>query len=951
MVVSSGSTGLLIQNNNIHHLRQPAYFSGTNGVPSGSITGNQVSGTRGWVVEGGQWSFTGNTWGPPENQGAEIALIATSSSADYPSLLALSNANNNAYISAQFPGGENGRATAHVDDSAAPGGFGSVSAPYQSVQTGVANTLTGGTVQVAAGSYTEQVVAARNLTIQGAGRASTFIVSPVSLAASFTTSAANFPVVLLQNAADIRVRDLTVDGDGRGNTNYRFMGVAFWNAGGKLLDCDVVRVRDSPWSGAQHGNAVYAFNNVPGSYAIEVGGCNVSDFQKNGITMNGAGLTANVHDCVVTGNGATAITAQNGIQVAFGANGTLTNNAASGIGYQGSGFVACGVLLFGPATMTVSGGSVTDCQVGYYLYDVNGSVTGASVSSSFAAGGGGYPAYGIGVYNSSASVPNAAAGIASGPGGGRPLASPFEEEAGAQSRTRPASATAALGVTITGGCLTGADLAGSEGLEVWSGGGPLTVTATGLEVKDWDYGMVVDGAGVVMNAHQDAITSNVSAGYYGFAGPVHAASLNWWGHSSGPGGTGPGTGDAIIGASVAYAPWLISGADANPGCGFSSGPDNVIAAGPAPSCITPANACITIPVNIARTTSDNMRGFSVTLQLSSNLMLCTAPPATSITEGTYLSSVGGTTFQVVANGGGSYTLDGAILGLPCGATAATGNLFNLQVKKAPGPDGIGTITIGPVVARDCANAPIATTAGAPLSITIDSAAPSAVANMAAAQQKLGNDADGTTKILLTFTAPGDAAVVEVYRAPYGQSPEYDDAGGAPPAIPAYPPALPWSLTGVTASGQSDETTVRDFWYYVVFTKDGCGNVSAVSNMTGGTLNYHLGDVTNGSPGNGDNLVGTIDISLLGAHYGITLGAPFGPWHYLDVGPTTDYSVDARPTTDNLVGFEDLMMFAINYGTVSAPQDGPALAAAGANAMGLGEVPAGAIGETFTVPVR
>lgn len=951
MVVSPGLTGLLIQGNNIHHLRQPAYIDGPSGVNRGSIVNNHVAGTRGWVLAGAFLTITGNTWDPPSNQGAEIALLSTCSAADYPDLFALSVANANALVDGQFVGGAYGRAASYVDDSAPAGGLGSVLGPYQSVSAGVNGTLAGGVVHVAAGSYTEQVVVSgKDLTIQGAGRASTFIVSPATLTASFATPSINKPVVLLQNAADIRVRDLTVDGNGQGNANNRFIGIGFWNAGGKVLDCDVVRVRDTPWSGVQHGVGIYAFHSAAGPFAIEVGGCNVSDFNKNGITMNGTAIVANVHDCTVVGGGATGITAQNGIQVGFGASGTLANNAVSNIGYTGTSTVACGLLLFGGGGMSVSGGTLTDCQIGCRIEDSNGSLSGLSVASSFAPGVGGYPAYGIATYNWSATGPNALSGSASGPGAGRPQASPLEEDAGSAARLGPAAATAALAVTITGGCLTGADLAGSEGLDVWSAGGPLSVTATGLEVKDWDYGIGVFGTGVVMNAHHDAITSNVTAGYYGDVTSVNGATPNWWGHSSGPGGAGPGSGDAIVGANVVFAPWLISGADANPGCGFATGPDNVIAAGPAPSCLTPANPCLTIPVTIARTTSDNMRGFSVTLQLSGNLVLCTAPPATSILEGTYLNSVSGTTFQVVDNGGGNYTVDGAILGLPCGATSATGTLFTLAVMKAPGPDGTGTITLGPVLTRDCVNAPIATTTGPPLSITIDTAAPVAIANLAAIQKKLGNDADGTTQVQLTFTAPGDAAVIEVYRAPYGQYPEYDDLGGAAPPAPAYPPPSPWALTAVTGSGQFDETAVRDFWYFVAFTKDACGNVSAVSNRTNGTLNYHLGDVSDGiTPGAGNNLVNTADISLLGANYGITITTPHAV-NYLDVGPTTDFYVNARPTTDNKINFEDLMMFAINYGPVSAPQDGPALAAAGANELGLGVVPAAATGETFTVPV-
>jgi hypothetical protein len=50
---------------------------------------------------------------------------------------------------------------------------------------------------------------------------------------------------------------------------------------------------------------------------------------------------------------------------------------------------------------------------------------------------------------------------------------------------------------------------------------------------------------------------------------------------------------------------------------------------------------------------------------------------------------------------------------------------------------------------------------------------------------------------------------------------------------AHPPGAPWVLTAVNGSGQYDETTARDDWYYVVYTADDCGTRSAVSNVTGG----------------------------------------------------------------------------------------------------------------------
>jgi adenylyl- and sulfurtransferase ThiI len=219
----------------------------------------------------------------------------------------------------------------------------------------------------------------------------------------------------------------------------------------------------------------------------------------------------------------------------------------------------------------------------------------------------------------------------------------------------------------------------------------------------------------------------------------------------------------------------------------------------------------------------------------------------------------------------------------------------------------------------------------------------AITALAVSQVKVGNDGDGTTKITVTWPAVGAGSTVQVYRAGYGNYPEYDDAPGAGsvPAAPAYPPNAPWSLTPVTASGSTDEPSTRDFWYYVAFVTDQYGTVSPVSNVAGGVLDYHLGDVTNGfTPGVGNNYVDIADVTLLGAHYGLT-GAAVAPYNYLDVGPTTNRSVDARPTTDNQLDFEDLVVFAINFQVPTLVHTGAqrAFVAAAANEVDL-TVPGG-----------
>jgi hypothetical protein len=194
----------------------------------------------------------------------------------------------------------------------------------------------------------------------------------------------------------------------------------------------------------------------------------------------------------------------------------------------------------------------------------------------------------------------------------------------------------------------------------------------------------------------------------------------------------------------------------------------------------------------------------------------------------------------------------------------------------------------------------------------------AISALTASPVDPGNDSDGTTKIQLGWPDVPVGDAVKVYRAAFGGYPRYDELGGAVPNLPTYPPGPSWTLTSVASPGSTDEPAVRDCYYYVAFVTDPYGSISPASNLAGGVLNYHLGDVVDGvTPGQGDNYVNLPDISLLGAHYGAS-GVALAGFEYLDVGPTTDRTAHARPTTDGRIDIEDLLVFALNFGSVSAP---------------------------------
>jgi hypothetical protein len=232
--------------------------------------------------------------------------------------------------------------------------------------------------------------------------------------------------------------------------------------------------------------------------------------------------------------------------------------------------------------------------------------------------------------------------------------------------------------------------------------------------------------------------------------------------------------------------------------------------------------------------------------------------------------------------------------------------------------------------------------------------------LSAVQVKSGNpQPSSTTGIQLTWasssaTPPpssGASSSVVVLSKDFGGYPLYDKSPastGVPtvPASPDYAVQSGWIYAAQAPSGSVAFLSKRGYDYFVAFTVDQFGNASPPSNMTTGTLDYHLGDVSDGStPGLGDDRVTLADVSLLGAHYGTSVAAG-SSYAYLDVGPTLDYSTDTRPTVDGKINFEDLMPFAMNYTVVSSPNASARPAAMSSDAVRLTVPSLPAVGQTF-----
>ncbi len=245
---------------------------------------------------------------------------------------------------------------------------------YPTIQQAIDNATDGDTILVAAGTYVEQLEIDKGVTIEGAGADLTTIESPASLDVKFVTSADNRPIVYIHGVNDVVIKNLAIDGAGKGNGNYRFEGVAFVDAGGKLQNLEIKGIKETPLSGAQHGVAVYVWDSAGTDRTVVIENCTIYDYQKNGMALNGANLYAIVMNSTVTGSGPTSLIAQNGIQLGWGATGVVDGNTVSGNWYTGGGWASTGGLVYQSDDVVVTNNIFNNNLYGVLLVGKNATI-------------------------------------------------------------------------------------------------------------------------------------------------------------------------------------------------------------------------------------------------------------------------------------------------------------------------------------------------------------------------------------------------------------------------------------------------------------------------------------------------------------------------------------------------------------------------------------------------
>ncbi len=277
-------------------------------------------------------------------------------------------------------------ATLYVTPTGTDAGSCALASPCATVMFAHGAAANGDTINIAAGTYVQELDITKSLTLTGAGASTTVIKAPAVLtdrvgvipSGNSTTTDRN-AVVLIRGGATVTMQNLQVQGPG--STNCASLGFGVFVGGGASVTFTngrIVDVRDAPLplSGCQNGTGIRYGSSATSQVATgTVSNTTIVGFQKNGITADGTGTNVQMSGNTIIGQSPPPVIAQNAIQVSRGATATITNNTVSdsqcgnptncGPGFDKAWSTA--ILLFEPGATTISGNSLGSSDVGILL--------------------------------------------------------------------------------------------------------------------------------------------------------------------------------------------------------------------------------------------------------------------------------------------------------------------------------------------------------------------------------------------------------------------------------------------------------------------------------------------------------------------------------------------------------------------------------------------------------
>jgi nitrous oxidase accessory protein NosD len=228
-------------------------------------------------------------------------------------------------------------------------------AQFSTIQAAVNAASPGTIIRICPGTYPEQVRITKSLSLHGENGV---VIQPSNVTANSTGTASGqaiAAIILVQDVTGVDIRDVIVDGTNSGITECApdLIGVLYQNASGEVRRVAVRNVKLSVnLNGCQSGSAILVQSGGGGTSVVDIEDSSIHDYQKNGITANEVGTQVRIEGNVVTGVGATTGAAQNGIQIGFGAGGSVTRNSVANhiwspcVSLQSCEFTADDILVF-----------------------------------------------------------------------------------------------------------------------------------------------------------------------------------------------------------------------------------------------------------------------------------------------------------------------------------------------------------------------------------------------------------------------------------------------------------------------------------------------------------------------------------------------------------------------------------------------------------------------------
>jgi parallel beta-helix repeat protein len=231
------------------------------------------------------------------------------------------------------------------------------------------------TIDVASGSYPQQLVINSNVTITGPSTGSAAVINPSSLPASDTDTdspQAQFAIVDVQPGVSAKLKHLTINGANATNQftdcSVDYVGVYYHDASGTLAN-DTIENVVLPQAdfGCQDGLGVYVASDSGQTSSVAMTTDTVTDYDKNGVTCDDAGTTCSIKGSTVRGIGPTNLIAQNGIQLFDAAQGTITDDQVNANSFTQSDAAASGLIIFGVGALSVTDNTLSANDLNAYL--------------------------------------------------------------------------------------------------------------------------------------------------------------------------------------------------------------------------------------------------------------------------------------------------------------------------------------------------------------------------------------------------------------------------------------------------------------------------------------------------------------------------------------------------------------------------------------------------------